>query len=167
MKWTAERVEILTDLWMQGITAAEISKRLGNTTRNAVIGKVNRLGLSNIPRGNPKKVKDNDTKSSDVTEDDLSDSPSDEETEFKINDSEEMSDLEAAIFAEKTSKRLSMMELTDKTCRWPIGDPAKPDFWFCGHPTEPDKPYCGPHNKIAEQPLPSKREKKTEEPQGQ
>lgn len=165
MRWTADRVEILTDLWMQGITAAEISKRLGNTTRNAVIGKVHRLGLSNIPRGKPKK--DKDTKSSDVTEDNLSDSTSDEETEIKVKKLEEMSDLEAAIYAEKTSKRLSMMELTDKTCKWPIGDPAKPDFWFCGHPTEPDKPYCGPHNKIAEQPLASKREKKTEEPQGQ
>ena len=47
MSWTDERVELLTKLWSEGKTAAEIAKELGGVTRNAVIGKAHRLKLSN------------------------------------------------------------------------------------------------------------------------
>lgn len=46
MEWTDERVALLKDLWAQEMSASEIAKRLGGTTRNAVIGKAHRLGLS-------------------------------------------------------------------------------------------------------------------------
>ena len=48
MSWTDERVEILTKMWAEGNSASQIAKELGGVTRNAVIGKVHRLGLSNI-----------------------------------------------------------------------------------------------------------------------
>ena len=47
MAWNDERVAILKKMWLDGNSASEIAKELGNITRNAVIGKVHRLGLSN------------------------------------------------------------------------------------------------------------------------
>ena len=47
MSWTDERVEVLKKLWGEGQSASQIAKELGGVTRNAVIGKVHRLGLSN------------------------------------------------------------------------------------------------------------------------
>ena len=47
MSWSEERVEVLTKMWLDGKSASEIAKELGEITRNAVIGKVHRLGLSN------------------------------------------------------------------------------------------------------------------------
>src|SRR6476660_8895926 len=46
MAWTDERVELLKKLWAEGLSASQIAGRLGGVTRNAVIGKVHRLGLS-------------------------------------------------------------------------------------------------------------------------
>ncbi|MEM8803264.1 MAG: GcrA family cell cycle regulator, partial [Pseudomonadota bacterium] len=47
MSWTDERVETLKKMWSEGQSASQIAKELGGVTRNAVIGKVHRLGLSN------------------------------------------------------------------------------------------------------------------------
>ncbi|MBK1636335.1 GcrA family cell cycle regulator, partial [Rhodovulum adriaticum] len=47
MSWTEERVETLKRMWAEGQSASQIAKELGGVTRNAVIGKVHRLGLSN------------------------------------------------------------------------------------------------------------------------
>ena len=55
---------------------------------------------------------------------------------------------------------LNLLELTEKTCKWPIGDPATSEFWFCGHPSEQGKPYCETHISIAFQPITTRREKK-------
>ena len=46
MGWTEERVELLKKLWSDGLSASQIAGRLGGITRNAVIGKVHRLGLA-------------------------------------------------------------------------------------------------------------------------
>src|SRR5208282_5540354 len=46
MSWTDERVELLKKLWSDGLSASQISANLGEVTRNAVIGKVHRLGLA-------------------------------------------------------------------------------------------------------------------------
>ena len=46
MSWTDERVSTLKKLWLDGLSASQIAKQLGGVTRNAVIGKVHRLGLS-------------------------------------------------------------------------------------------------------------------------
>ena len=52
----------------------------------------------------------------------------------------------------KQAKRLSLMELTEKTCKWPVGDPSTDDFWFCGLASETGKPYCEVHSAVAFQP---------------
>ena len=51
MSWTDERVELLKKMWSEGQSASQIAKELGGVTRNAVIGKVHRLGLSNRASG--------------------------------------------------------------------------------------------------------------------
>jgi len=59
--WTKAKVDKLSKLWGQGVSARDIAAKLGNVSRNAVIGKANRLGLSkkNIPSANKvKKIKE-------------------------------------------------------------------------------------------------------------
>jgi GcrA cell cycle regulator len=61
---------------------------------------------------------------------------------------------------EKTARRLSLMELTEKTCKWPVGDPATPNFWFCGLPVQAGKPYCEAHVGVAFQPMSARRDRR-------
>ncbi|MBD3766069.1 MAG: GcrA cell cycle regulator, partial [Rhodobacterales bacterium] len=61
---------------------------------------------------------------------------------------------------EKRARRLTLMELTERTCKWPIGDPATPDFWFCGLPAHPGKPYCEAHVGVAFQPMSARRDRR-------
>jgi hypothetical protein len=65
MSWTDDRVAVLTKMWGEGKTAAEIAKTLGGVTRNAVIGKAHRLKLSNraSPIPQPKNLRQNQPRS--------------------------------------------------------------------------------------------------------
>ena len=55
------------------------------------------------------------------------------------------------------AERATILTLTERTCKWPIGDPTKDDFYFCGHPSDPGVPYCGYHCRIAYQPVNDRR----------
>jgi GcrA cell cycle regulator len=61
---------------------------------------------------------------------------------------------------EKRARKLTLMELTERTCKWPIGDPATDDFWFCGLPSLPGKPYCEAHVGVAFQPMSARRDRR-------
>jgi GcrA cell cycle regulator len=61
---------------------------------------------------------------------------------------------------EKHAKKLTLMELTERTCKWPIGDPATDDFWFCGLPSVAGKPYCEAHVGVALQPMSARRDRR-------
>ena len=61
---------------------------------------------------------------------------------------------------EKKAKKLSVMELTERTCKWPVGDPATDDFWFCGLPVQQGKPYCEAHVGVAFQPMSARRDRR-------
>ena len=61
---------------------------------------------------------------------------------------------------EKKAKKLSLMELTERTCKWPVGDPATDHFWFCGLPVQQGKPYCEAHVGVAFQPMSSRRDRR-------
>ena len=60
----------------------------------------------------------------------------------------------------KKARRLSLMQLTERTCKWPIGDPATDDFWFCGLPCVAGKPYCETHVAVAFQPMSARRDRR-------
>ncbi len=190
MSWTDERVETLKVMWTEGKSASQIAKELGGVTRNAVIGKVHRLGLSNRVGG------------ADRPEDELAApgaAPVDEPMDEVADDAPEApqaaepprpaakdpapvprprpvpgqplppqpsaSEISAEALANlaevaKKAKRLSLMQLTERTCKWPVGDPATDDFWFCGLPAVAGKPYCETHVAVAFQPMSARRDRR-------
>ena len=161
--WSAERVEILVKRWKEGLSAAKIAEELGETiTRNAVIGKIFRLGLSNQRRNQQKALEAEETKVEvqDQTTETEPIEPASSAAETEPTELDPATIMALAKQAESTSPKLGVLELTERTCKWPIGDPSKEEFWFCGHPSEPGKPYCLPHNRIAIQPIASKRDRR-------
>jgi len=200
MAWTDDRVETLKRMWGEGASASQIAKELGGVTRNAVIGKVHRLGLSNRnadeakpasqtpakPAPAPKTAKPDPTPAPKpepvpAVEEDDDDEP---RTMAAVPQGTNVTPLRKPLMAgqplppqpsaneispealakvnavEKTAKKISLMELTERTCKWPIGDPATEKFWFCGLQTQAGKPYCEAHVSVAFQPMSSRRDRK-------
>ena len=199
MSWTDERVETLKKMWGEGQSASQIAKELGGVTRNAVIGKVHRLGLSNRagsagaaakaapkekPAAAPVAAAKPAAKPAPKTKAAPASTPPKEELELDENGIPISAARRAIIPAgqplppqpsaneispealakvseiEKTAKRLTLMELTEKTCKWPVGDPATDDFWFCGLAVQQGKPYCEAHVGVAFQPMSSRRDRR-------
>ncbi len=224
MSWTDERVELLKRLWGEGQSASQIAKELGGVTRNAVIGKVHRLGLSNragtnapvaatpaeppapapeppapeaeAPQPAPEpepaagaEIVDLAQSRAEKAADPAPADPPEPATETPVPSVEGPSapgsfarrgiipagqplppqpsanEVSAEALAtvrevEKKARRLSLLELTERTCKWPVGDPATDDFWFCGLPTAPGKPYCEAHVAVAFQPMSARRDRR-------
>jgi GcrA cell cycle regulator len=145
MSWTLEKENKLKELWEKGHTASQIAGMIGNTTRNAVIGKAHRLNLA--ARAVSKKSTSLKTKSENiipVKEEKLS-----RKAKFK-------SLLLDKNFEPENPK--SLEELTDETCRWPIGHPPEESFHFCGRKSLEKFPYCKLHVLYAFQPKNAKEE---------
>ena len=49
-------------------------------------------------------------------------------------------------------KVVTTLNLTSRTCKWPIGDPTQPDFHYCGQPPQSGRPYCAIHDDMSYQP---------------
>ncbi len=198
MSWTDERVETLKKMWGEGQSASQIAKELGGVTRNAVIGKVHRLGLSNRtttgakadaktaapkkpskPKAPPKKAKpapkaEEPAEAEAPVLETKSATPAAPKTPARrpiipagqpLPPQPSNNEISAEALAkvnevEKKAKKLTLMELTERTCKWPVGDPATDDFWFCGLPTQSGKPYCEAHVGVAFQPMSSRRDRK-------
>ncbi len=223
MSWTEERVETLKRMWSEGQSASQIAKELGGVTRNAVIGKVHRLGLSNRvaapPAADPAPspvetptpapdeavvalasagadaVPEAEAGISEVAEpepaiipEEAPPQPAEQAVEEEmvrepvsapgafarrgivpagqpLPPQPSANEVSAEALAtvrevEKSARRLTLMELTERTCKWPVGDPATDDFWFCGLPVQPGKPYCEAHVAVAFQPMSSRRDRR-------
>ncbi|MDD9923890.1 MAG: GcrA cell cycle regulator [Boseongicola sp.] len=180
MSWTDERVELLKKMWGEGQSASQIAKELGGVTRNAVIGKVHRLGLSNrataasTPAPEKKAAKPAASKAKAAPKS----APKEKVVEVTVAPRKPIvpagqplppqpsaNEISPEALAnvrevEKTSKKISLMELTERTCKWPIGDPATEDFWFCGLSVQQGKPYCEAHVGVAFQPMSSRRDRR-------
>ena len=187
MSWTDERVETLKKMWAEGQSASQIAKELGGVTRNAVIGKVHRLGLSNrvgkeeeeaevvapapkpAPAAEPVAARPAPAPAptpapvSNVTTlpirkviipagQPLPPQPSANEISPEA--------LATVREVEKHARKITLMELTERTCKWPVGDPATEDFWFCGLPSVAGKPYCEAHVGVAFQPMSARRDRR-------
>ena len=151
MAWTEDRVEILTKLWGEGLSASQIARELGDVTRNAVIGKVHRLGLAG--RASPTRPK------SRVRHREPSNFSSNFSSKDRYNDNlKPLSLPEPALSSD--GKPINILMLTEKTCKWPIGEPSDSDFRFCGLNRAPGSVYCEEHTKVAYQPLENRRKKK-------
>ena len=146
MGWTSEKEKKLRELWNSGYTASQISKMIGDTTRNAVIGKAHRLNLA--ARVASKSPKTQTTKSQNNT-------PSPKTGKMRRR-SRFKSLLLDKNFEPENPKTLE--ELDGTTCRWPIGHPDEKDFYFCGRKPVEDFPYCKLHVLYAFQPKNMKEE---------
>ncbi len=159
MSWNDERVEMLKKLWQEGLSASQIANRIGGVTRNAVIGKVHRLGLSGRaptsrvatarPRARiaaPRRpAKPRFTNAGPVA----LRPPFVAEAEPYVSTYEELDIPEA--------ERKSLLDLVESSCRWPIGDPQHDDFHFCNRSKVAGLPYCEFHARRAFQPAQPRR----------
>lgn len=138
MGWTDERVEQLKGLWNEGLSASQIARALGGVSRNAVIGKVHRLGLagravptrSERPRSQRRSAIHTAAPLPEVIEEDP----------ITLDD----------------GNFVTVLTISDRMCRWPIGDPAEQQFHFCGRKPRSGSPYCEAHARKAYQPQPLK-----------
>ncbi|MGU3574491.1 GcrA family cell cycle regulator [Brucellaceae bacterium C25G] len=185
MSWTDERVEVLKKLWSEGLSASQIAAQLGGVSRNAVIGKVHRLKLSgrgktttaaprskkvapapaavtasppprpSAPPVTPTVAHVQATVRPTVTKTvGAAALQMQYETETVVADPVVRPTSDVVI---PISRRLSLLQLTERTCKWPIGDPLTEDFHFCGHESGESSPYCAYHAKLAYQPSSERR----------
>ena len=174
MGWTEERVSELKKLWAEGHSASQIAKRLGSVTRNAVIGKVHRLGLSGratpsrpvkrpprlarpkptvMPRQAPAPhASTGGTRGANAL------AIRSEPAHARVTEAE------ANIEPQRlpNGDMVTVLTVKDSMCKWPIGDPADAAFGFCGHGTHENSPYCAEHARLAFQPA-KKRERRARE----
>ncbi|MFC6198933.1 GcrA family cell cycle regulator [Ponticaulis profundi] len=164
MSWTEERVEALKKLWTEGHSASQIANQLGGVTRNAVIGKVHRLGLSG--RATPSRPVKRPPRLARPKP-----TPQRVEQPVKAKVEPEAVEETAATPALPTvaprgdevlapatlsnGEHANVLNLRESMCKWPIGDPMDKDFAFCGRAAA-DGPYCKEHAKVAFQPKKSR-----------
>ncbi|KQV84047.1 GcrA family cell cycle regulator [Rhizobium sp. Root1220] len=170
MNWTDERVEKLKKLWSEGLSASQIAAQLGGVSRNAVIGKVHRLCL-------PGRAKAGGTSSATRTPKRTTTAPRAPnyasrittrtvtrqqgatmlKEEIEVGAIEEVRFRPASNVVVPISRRLGLTELTERTCKWPVGDPLTDDFHFCGCESPDSSPYCTYHQRMAYQPVNERR----------
>ena len=161
MTWTDERVEILKKRWAEGLSASQIAAELGGITRNAVIGKVHRLGLSGrakspssaAPRPRKPRAHSQMLRVSRPTV--RGNTALAHAYDLEVEPEPELLDNVIPI-----GQRRTLLELTEETCRWPIGDPGHADFFFCGGPSITSLPYCAYHSRVAYQPPNMRRDRR-------
>jgi len=163
MSWTDERVDLLKRLWSEGLSASQIAGRLGSVTRNAVIGKVHRLGLSGRATTSRMKTHRPRTRMANA------------KRPVKPRFAQAGNPAVRALYMDSEAyvppaeeieiplaERKTIQTLTECSCRWPIGDPQTAEFHFCGRPKVPLLPYCEVHARRAFQPVAPRRRDRTE-----
>jgi GcrA cell cycle regulator len=162
MAWNEERVEMLRKLWLDGLSASQIAARLGGgVSRNAVIGKVHRLGLSG--RATTSRMKSLRPKVARTpAHSALPKRPGAAKPNFGtlvVQQARRQPDLAIEPYVPTAdelviplAERRSIQTLSECSCRWPIGDPQLADFHFCGKDKVPGLPYCEFHAGRAFQP---------------
>jgi len=166
MSWTDERVELLRKLRLEGFSASKIAAQLANgVTRNAVIGKMHRLGLSGrvkppappqprlrsklppsphratAPRPGGSMVRGNTALA-------YAHRP------FAAPQPQFVEEVVVPIF-----ERVTITELEEAVCRWPLGDPTSAEFRYCGTKSPPGSSYCLYHARLAYQPAQDRHER--------
>ena len=158
MNWTDERVETLKKLWTDGLSASQIAAELGGITRNAVIGKVHRLGMSGRAKS-PSSAAPRPRKAGPHSQMLRVSRPSMRGNTALAHAYELEAEAEPELIDNviPLGQRRTLLELTEETCRWPIGDPGSADFFFCGGQSITSLPYCAYHSRVAYQPAGDRR----------
>lgn len=170
MSWTDERVELLRKLWSEGFSASQVAAELGaGITRNAVIGKIHRLGLAEraktavssrprIAKAPRQAQQQRSTMAVPITNGNTALLYAPQALVVARPRPEE----EVVI---PMSERVTLMELRESMCRWPMGDPTLPEFRFCGGPSPVGGgPYCSYHARVAYQPSQERRRMRVDQP---
>lgn len=157
MAWTDERVELLKKYWAEGLSASQIAGKMGGVTRNAVIGKVHRLGLSGrATPAKPVRGRINDEIVSPIPETATIIKPQITEP----RETQQTDVIEPVVLS--SGDLTTVATLNRNMCKWPLGDPAKDDFHFCGQPASAGKPYCTHHANVAFQPAQRRSDRRPE-----
>jgi GcrA cell cycle regulator len=154
--WTDERIELVRTLWSQGASAQRIARELGaGISRGAVLGKIHRLGIVEMsPNSGARRSENKNARIAARREHDVAGESASSERGLPNNqrrlpawvrDAEPYRDNPLADAEIPASQRCALLELSGCTCRWPIGDPSRSDFFFCGAEAFPGKPYCVAH----------------------
>ena len=146
MAWTDDRVAILSKLWAEGLSASQIAAKLGGVTRNAVIGKVHRLGLSGRAKPKRKTAKQAPRMTRPVRKR----VPAKRRAAPRPAPAPAPAPLQAKPLP--NGEFATILTITEHLCKWPLGDPATSDFRFCGRSTDKGEPYCKSHAQLAYQP---------------
>lgn len=171
MNWTDERVDLLRRLWSEGLSASQIAAQLGGVSRNAVIGKVHRLKLSSRGRATaaPARQKKAPAASTAAATKTVSRSATvTRSVTMTVGATALQTQFESEPVARQylrpqeqvvvpISRRLKLVQLSERTCKWPNGDPLMEDFNFCGNDCADTGPYCSYHARIAYQPASERR----------
>jgi GcrA cell cycle regulator len=173
--WTPARIDMLQELWGSGLSAKEIAGRLGGgITRNAVIGKAHRLGLSSRPSPIKRvegekiqgsiamKTRASAPKTMGLRRDVMvgsgiyrapANSPNAMDSDMRRgmrSSSSDASNYSPRVFKSNQASNVAPQTQTQQ-CRWPVGDPLKAGFHFCDHMAIPGLPYCYDHACLAYQ----------------
>lgn len=143
--WTSERVEQLKSCFNAGLSCSQIAHEIG-VSRNAVIGKMNRLGLSrpkDLIAGLPKRERAAKSLRAKAWRPRPWDGAAAEGTILIAESSEPSAE------AIPGGPGCSLLELRHGTCRWPIGRPGDEHFTYCGHAAIEGLPYCPGHARLA------------------
>jgi len=132
--WTDERVAELKQLWGEGLSASQIARALGGVTRNGVIGKIHRLGLAG--RAGPRRTYEQSGTGAPKPP------PPPEAPQPLVLEN---------------GQHVTTITLTHRMCRYPLGDPALPDFHYCGVAHKEGSPYCAYHHHVCFVALPKPR----------
>jgi GcrA cell cycle regulator len=151
MGWTDERVELLKKLWQDGLSASQIAKQLGGVTRNAVIGKVHRLGLSG--RATPSKPARTVFKAPRPARPAAAAPSAPRRLAEPVSQQVQPTPVR---YVDETPGSATVLTLGAHMCKWPIGDPSLDSFTFCGRRSS-DGPYCMEHSQVAYQPSQAKK----------
>jgi GcrA cell cycle regulator len=160
MGWTDERVESLKKLWIEGLSASQIAKQLGGVTRNAVIGKVHRLGLAG--RATPSRPAKRPRPASRPR---LASSSSNAVARPRMAPAPYLALVpQLEPLKADDGSVTTVLTLSDTVCKWPIGDPTETTFAFCGRGAGQAGPYCADHAALAFQPSQPRKKRSYGEP---
>jgi GcrA cell cycle regulator len=141
MDWTEDRIADLRRYWLEGLSAAQVARRLGGgVTRNAVIGRVHRMGLAGRDApSRPRPVAGRPPRTG-------CDKPS---AGGLLRPRSTRPPLGRPPLQDEVEPSATIHTLSAHTCRWPIGDPGEASFGFCGRRAGVRGPYCETHTALA------------------
>jgi GcrA cell cycle regulator len=173
MSWTDERVELLRKLWLEGLSASRIATELaGGVTRNAVIGKVHRLGMSGRVKSQTSSTIARPRMDGKASGSSARTPMPQRSTGMPMRGNTALAIQPRALAMPQTQRtsgevvpmaeNVTIMDLRESMCRWPVGDPSSSEFRYCGGKAPiGDGPYCSYHSRMAYQPVQDRRQRRS------